>query len=191
MRDSRKRRIRFFRRFFKRKLKQWQWVWSDVRFNEKSLEEQKEKFGATNPLWNARNVFIGGIMDSISLENKMSFPLQLTLTGSNFEETKNLPLKDLVLYLEREFKKLEEEFHWLDLQLEIEVDQKNHTSGSLTIFLTTKDYGCHFIVQDKVEPFFGATTSRCSAKTAEDFIHITAGLTTSFTIAVDSNSITN
>lgn len=43
MRDSRKRRIRFFRRFFKRKLKQWQWVWSDVRFNEKSLEEAKRK----------------------------------------------------------------------------------------------------------------------------------------------------
>lgn len=90
-------------------------------------------------------------MNSISLENKMSFPLQLTLTGSNLEETKNLPLKDLVLYLEREFKRLEEEFHWLDLQLEIEVDQRRETNESFTIFLTTKDYGGHLIVQDKVE----------------------------------------
>ena len=91
-------------------------------------------------------------MNKLNFEIKDQYPLRFTCTGENFENTKSLTLPELILYLEKDFRKLEKENHWLELSIDLSIKKNSHLECDLIeVFISTKRLSSFKVILNDIE----------------------------------------
>ena len=91
-------------------------------------------------------------MKSVEINYKENLPSELTCVGNRYEETKELSLGQLQLFIESRLLELSKQYYESAIQFKVElVDDTPTKKNKFLVLVETDDFDCFFQVRGEIE----------------------------------------